>query len=57
MMQAKKGAMLSRECSGSKKETSYLQAKNEIQTTWPSWKKDAYNANFATSAHAKKVIV
>ena len=56
-MQAKKETEISRECSGSKRQTSYSQAKNEIQTTWPGWKKDAYNANFATSIHSKKVNV
>lgn len=32
----------------------YVAAKQEI-SEWPKWKKDAYNANFAISAHAKKM--
>ena len=43
--------------SPNKKETRYAIIKKEIDTTWPAWKKEAYNNNFATSAHAKKYSV
>jgi len=29
----------------------------EAESKWPAWKVTTYNANFATSAHAKKVNV
>lgn len=39
------------------KSVQYSAVKQEIQHTWPDWKKKAYNDNFANSAHAKKIII
>ena len=36
--------------------TSPENVKREINE-WPSWKKDAYNNNFATSIHAEKLQI
>ena len=33
----------------------YKSIRGEIESKWPAWKVSSYNANFATSAHAKKV--
>jgi hypothetical protein len=35
----------------------YRTVKSEIEKKWPEWKKNAYNANFATSNHSEKLIV
>lgn len=34
----------------------YVDIKNQI-TNWPEWKKQAFNINFATSAHSKKIEI
>lgn len=44
-------------CDGAGKAGQYIAIKQEIQSTWPDWKKKAYNDNFANSAHAKKVQI
>ncbi len=33
----------------------YNSIRKEAESSWPAWKVSTYNANFATSAHAKKV--
>ena len=33
----------------------YKSIRGEVESKWPAWKVSTYNANFATSAHAKKV--
>jgi|AGTN01.2.fsa_nt_gi hypothetical protein len=35
--------------------TDYKSIRGEVESKWPAWKVSTYNANFATSAHAKKV--
>ena len=35
--------------------TDYKSIRGEVESKWPDWKVSTYNANFATSAHAKKV--
>lgn len=35
----------------------YKSIRKEIELKWPAWKVATYNANFATSAHAKKIII
>ena len=35
----------------------YYIIRKEAEETWPQWKKETYNANFATSAHAKKLAI
>lgn len=33
----------------------YYLIRNEVENSWPSWKAETYNLNFATSKHAKKI--
>lgn len=33
----------------------YSSIRKAAESSWPSWKKEAFNVSFATSAHAKKV--
>ena len=39
------------------KEVTYQKIDNEINNSWPEWKKKVYNEMFAVSIHAKKVNV
>ena len=34
----------------------YQQVSKEIINTWPQWKKNVYDNNFATSNHVKKIL-
>lgn len=42
---------------GWKKEETYIRIKQEATTTWPDWKKAAYNEMFAFSNHATKLTL
>jgi hypothetical protein len=35
----------------------YRSIRKEVESDWPAWKVSTYNANFATSAHARKVTI
>lgn len=35
----------------------YHQIRKEAETEWPAWKREAYNNQFATSAHSKKLLI
>jgi GH35 family endo-1,4-beta-xylanase len=34
----------------------YNSIRKEAESKWPAWKVSTHNVNFATSAHAKKVV-
>lgn len=35
----------------------YKQIRKNAEETWPRWKKEAYNKEFATSKHARKLEI
>ena len=34
----------------------YITIRKAAEKSWPEWKRTSYNVNFATSAHAKKIV-